>query len=173
MNPIQSVLGFIKIEHELVRIDALDWTGINRIKSDWFLTDLYRTRFKTFLGLVRNDAEDKRTGSRSIKIGWKSIRFKPTQSVASIWIHPNDSDLADLSGSLWNQNSVWINLNLDWCPGLKQNKWVFVGLLFQGLKRFWDWFGVTRNKNVLDLFWCKLVKNYLDSIRFILLQSEI
>ena len=34
--------------------DSSDWClGINRIKSDWFLTVFNQTRYKTFFGLVR------------------------------------------------------------------------------------------------------------------------
>ena len=45
-----------KLDFELFRIH-LDWyLGINRIKSDWFLTVFHHTRYKTFSGLVRNDS---------------------------------------------------------------------------------------------------------------------
>ena len=55
-------LGFIRIDLDwklgfgLVRIYS-DWChGINRIKSDQFLTVFYQTWNKTFFGLVRNDS---------------------------------------------------------------------------------------------------------------------
>ena len=45
-----------KLGFGLVRIHS-DWClGINRIKSDWFLTVLHQTRYKTFFELVRNDS---------------------------------------------------------------------------------------------------------------------
>ena len=40
------------------RIDASDWSGINRIKSDWCLTDFHQTRYKTFFGLVRKQISE-------------------------------------------------------------------------------------------------------------------
>ena len=35
-----------------------DWNfGLDQSEPDWFLTDLHRSRFRTFFGLVRNDSE--------------------------------------------------------------------------------------------------------------------
>ena len=45
-----------KLGFGLVRIHS-DWClGINRIKSDWFLTVCHQTRYKTFFILVGNDS---------------------------------------------------------------------------------------------------------------------
>ena len=49
-NPNESEVG-------MIRIDALDWIGLNRIKADIFLTDLHRIRSKMFLGVIQNDSE--------------------------------------------------------------------------------------------------------------------
>ena len=79
-NQNHSDLGFIRIDSDwkfgldqselwLIRID-LDWKldfglvrihsdwclGINRIRSHWFLTVFYETKYKTFFELFRNDS---------------------------------------------------------------------------------------------------------------------
>ena len=43
----------VRIEN-LTRINASDWIVINRMESNLFLTNLYRTRFNTFFGMTRN-----------------------------------------------------------------------------------------------------------------------
>ena len=39
----------------LIYVDGfkLDWSGMNRIKSDWFLNDFHQMIYKTLFGLVR------------------------------------------------------------------------------------------------------------------------
>ena len=39
-----------------IHIVVSDWSGMNRIKSNQFLTLFHQTRYKTFFGLVRNDS---------------------------------------------------------------------------------------------------------------------
>ena len=73
INPNHSDLGFIRIDSDwkfgldqsklrMIWIENLvsDWSdwclGINRIKSDWFLTVFHQTRYKTFFGSVWNDS---------------------------------------------------------------------------------------------------------------------
>ena len=67
INPINSEtkfdsdwkFGLDQSELELIWIENLVsdwWLGINRNKSDWFLTVFHQTRCKTFFGLVRNDS---------------------------------------------------------------------------------------------------------------------
>ena len=58
----QSEIGLIRIDLDcklglgLVLIHS-DWClGLNRIKSNWFMTGFHQTRYKTFFGLVRNDS---------------------------------------------------------------------------------------------------------------------
>ena len=51
--------GFITL-FGFIRIDVLDWTGINCFESDWFITNLHRTRLKMFavlfgISLIRSD----------------------------------------------------------------------------------------------------------------------
>ena len=60
-NPRSEWFGLIriyldwKIGFGLGRIHSAWCIGINRIKSDWFLTVFDQTRYKTSVGLVRNE----------------------------------------------------------------------------------------------------------------------
>ena len=81
-----------------IRIDALDWIGMSRIESDWFLVVFHQTRYKTFFGLVRKQIFDRLGFTRvkflsdtftfqansqkyfpsySTQIGWNSILLNP------------------------------------------------------------------------------------------------
>ena len=45
----------------IIQIDGSDWAGMNRIESDYYFTDLYRIRFKTFsdwFGMILNQTLD-------------------------------------------------------------------------------------------------------------------
>ena len=115
---------------------GLDSFGLNRIKSDWFFTIFYQTRYKTFfqigskwLGTDQNsfnrsewtipNQSERRFVSRYMKNSQKSIQINLIQSVASIRINPN-----------WI--SIWTNLinpSLDW----------FVLILIENSSS--DWFG--------------------------------
>ena len=58
----------VRLRSIRARIDS-DWClGINRIKLDWFLTVFHETRYKTFLGLVRNSSD------------WLGMNFNPILS---------------------------------------------------------------------------------------------
>ena len=41
----------------MARINASYWSWMNRINSDWFLTDFHQRRYETFIGFVRDDLE--------------------------------------------------------------------------------------------------------------------
>ena len=60
-NPVSinpSLYWFrLKTLFEFIRIDASDWNGMNRIKSDWFLVDSHWTILDTFFELVWDDSE--------------------------------------------------------------------------------------------------------------------
>ena len=68
------------IEFHATQIDASDWAGMNRIKSDYYFTDLHRMRFKTFsdwFGMILNLNSDSFRLIRIKKLCSDSFKLMP------------------------------------------------------------------------------------------------
>ena len=97
-----------------IRIDASDWSGMNRIKSDWFLSVFYETKYKTLFGL---------------------IQIKSLVKFLSDWcpaFRRNESEQLGLTfDSLsWNEIQSVFQIGYD-SFGLKRNESDQVGLIFE------------------------------------------
>ena len=89
-NPNESEVDMIRNKKRFRSIRARI-VNLIRIHSDWVSTDLYRTRFKAFFRLVRNDSERNfgiaQNSSNSLGLNFNS-KFSPghlTRSADAIW----------------------------------------------------------------------------------------
>ena len=114
----QFELEFIRIKN-LVRIKDLEWTGMNRIKSDWFITDCHRTRFKKLSRLVKNGSDLLRLNSNhknvlnfiqygSVKNNSDLIQFIPRLEFERI--RDFQAVLKSLFESFWTNPKYVLNL---------------------------------------------------------------
>ena len=72
----------------MIRIDASYWSGMNQIKSDLFLDDFQKTKYKSFFGVISNgsktDLRMARNSSDSLGLN-SNQKLLPGQSIHT-WI---------------------------------------------------------------------------------------